>query len=358
MKILLIKQTSLGDLIHATLALEAIKIKWPQAEIHFMVDKACAFAVENNPHIDKFYYYDQQNYFKRLRQSKLSIFSIARDILKTLGQIRKTRFDLAFDLQGRERSAFFLYFCKASQKFIKGNFLFLKGFKNANKDDHALAELRGVLKLADIDAETCSPRIYINPASRTSLQEKLPEEVLSIKEKKAGKIVVISPFTSWKTKDLPVSTYLKTAEKISLQYPESVFFFTGTKDVYDKIQQDFENFCSTENKNFQQNCFNYAGKTDIQELLALIDLADLVLASEGAAAHMASALQTALAVIFGPTKPSRVGPWGENSLIIQDKNSQCLGCYKRTCDNFICMNIPPEEIAESALELLQKTKDY
>ena len=48
------------------------------------------------------------------------------------------QYDLAFDLQGIERSAFFLYFCKAKKKFVKGWKPFLKGFKNADKNDHAL----------------------------------------------------------------------------------------------------------------------------------------------------------------------------------------------------------------------------
>ena len=146
MKILLIKQTSLGDLIHSTLALEAIKQKWPDAEIHFMVDRSCAFAVENNPLIDHFYYFDKIAFKKQYKQNKLHIFNIMADVLKILSEIRQTKFDLAIDLQGIERSAFFLYFCRAKQKFTKGWKPFMKGFKNANKDDHALVELRGTPK--------------------------------------------------------------------------------------------------------------------------------------------------------------------------------------------------------------------
>ena len=78
MKILLIKQTSLGDLIHSTLALEAIKRKWPDAEIHFMVDRSCAFAVENNPNIDRFYYFDKVSFGKDYKQNKLNIFHIIK----------------------------------------------------------------------------------------------------------------------------------------------------------------------------------------------------------------------------------------------------------------------------------------
>ena len=81
MKILLIKQTSLGDLIHSTLALEAIKQKWPDAEIHFMVDRSCAFAVENNPLIDHFYYFDKIAFKKQYKQNKLHIFNIMADVL-------------------------------------------------------------------------------------------------------------------------------------------------------------------------------------------------------------------------------------------------------------------------------------
>ena len=350
MKILLIKQTSLGDLIHSTLAIEAVKAQYPAAEIHFMVDRACAFAVENNPHIDKFFYYDQQDHFKRLRKNKFSAFKIAGEILSELKKIRQHKYDIAIDLQGIERSAFFLYFCKAKKKFVKGKKPFLKGFKNASKDDHALAELKGTLKLAEIDCDDFFPKIYLHEASSESLNEKLPKDYLEALNDSQKKLCVISPYTSWKTKDVRVKTWLASAEVIA-EKEDSYFVFCATPDKEEELQKELDEHLPEKLKG---RVLNFAGKTNIQELLSLIGRSDLVMASEGATGHMASALDTPLCVVFGPTKPSRVGPWGDKAKVIQSPDAACLGCYKRKCDEWICMDFSPQLIADAAFELWSK----
>ena len=350
MKILLIKQTSLGDLIHSTLAIEAVKAQYPDAEIHFMVDRACAFAVENNPHISQFFYYDQQDHFKRLRKNKLSVFKIAGEILSELKKVRQHKYDIAIDLQGIERSVFFLYFCKAKKKFVKGKKPFLKGFKNASKSDHALTELKGTLKLAEIDCEDFFPKIYLHEESTKTLAEKLPKDYLEALQSKEKKLCVISPYTSWKTKDVPVKNWLQAIELISAK-EDGYFIFCATPDKKDVLQKELDEHLSG---SLNDRVLNFAGETNIQELLGLISQSDLVLASEGATGHMASALDTPLCVVFGPTEPSRVGPWGEKAKVIQSKEADCLACYKRTCDNWICMDFPPQQIADAAFELWSK----
>jgi len=352
MKILLIKQTSLGDLIHSTLAIEAVKAQYPEAEIHFMVDKACAFAVENNPHISRFFYYDQQKHFKRLRKNFLSVFSIAGEILSELKKIRKYKYDLAIDLQGIERSVFYLYFCRAKRKFVKGRKPFLKGFKNADIDDHALAELKGTLKLAEIECEDVFPKIYLHEPSSESLNGKLPENFRTALNDSSKKLCVISPYTSWETKDVPVNTWLKAAGLINSK-EDSRFVFCATPDKRETLQKELDEHLP-QFPDLAEKVLNFAGETNIQELLTLIGKSDLVLASEGATGHMASALDTPLCVVFGPTKPSRVGPWGNKAKVIQSPDASCLGCYKRTCDNWICMNFDPQIIADAAIELWAK----
>ena len=347
MKILLIKQTSLGDLIHSSLAIEAIKAQYPDAEIHFMVDRACAFAVENNPHISQFFYYDQQKHFKRLRKSKFSVFKIAGEILSELKKIRKHKYDIAIDLQGIERSAFYLYFCKAKKKFIKGKKPFLKGFKNASKDDHAIAELKGTLNLAGIESKDFFPKIYLHEPSSESLLAKLPEEYKDALNDDKKKLCVISPYTSWKTKDVPVSKWLNAAEIIRAK-EDSYFVFCATPDKKEDLQKELDSHLSDSLKG---RVLNFAGETNIQELLSLIGKSDLVMASEGATGHMASALDTPLCVVFGPTKPSRVGPWGDKAKVIQSPDANCLGCYKRKCDEWICMDFQAQLIADAAFEL-------
>ena len=349
MKILIIKQTALGDVIHSTLAIEAIRKQYPDAELHFMVDRVCALAVESNPHIDKFFYFDKVSYGKRLKKSWLEFFPLCREVGKILRELRQTKYDLAFDLQGIERSIFFLYLCRAKRKFVKGNKPLLKGFKNASKNDHALTEIRGTLKLGGIECEEFFPKIYLKKSADFS--NKLPAAIQQALGQEDKKLILLSPFTSWVTKDFPVEAYLRTVELLRETHADAEFAFVATPDKRDEINTSIKEFSFIE-PNTSKHVHNLAGLTNIQELQVLIDQANLVIASEGAVGHIASALDTPVCVIFGPTQPTRVGPWGKNAYVIQSETASCLACYKRKCDKWICMDGLEPQICEKSLELL------
>ena len=350
MKILLIKQTSLGDVIHSSLAVEATRAQYPEAEIHFMVDKSCKLAVEHNPHIDKLIVFDKILISQKMKKSFLNIFSVMAQFMSSLREVRKEKYDLAIDLQGIERSIFFLYFCRAKEKFVKGKKPFLKGFKNADKNDHAIAELKGTLKLAGIDGEKYFPKIYLNEGGEEVLKKKLPEKLTKALEDQDQQVILMSPFTSWETKDYPVENYLRSAQMIAKDFPQAEFIFIGTPDKKDLIDQQIIDFKL--DPDFAKNIWNLAGCTNIQELQELIRLADLTIASEGAVGHIASALDRPVCVIFGPTQPTRVGPWGNHARVIQSQEAKCLACYQRHCDEWICMNNLENQISQAAKELL------
>jgi heptosyltransferase II len=351
MKILLIKQTSLGDVIHSSLAIEATRAQYLDAEIHFMVDKSCKLAVENNPHIDKLIIFDKILISQKMKKSFLNIFSVMAQFMSSLREVRKQKYDLAIDLQGIERSLFFLYFCRAKAKFVKGKKPFLKGFKNADKNDHAIAELKGTLKLAGIDGEKFFPKIYLKEGGEAVLKKKLPQKLKEALEDKNQQVILMSPYTSWETKDYPVKNYLRSAQMIQKNYPQAQFIFIGTPDKKEAI--DNEIIDSKLESEFTQKTWNLAGCTNIQELQELIRLADLTIASEGAVGHIASALDRPVCVIFGPTQPTRVGPWGNHARVIRSKEAKCLACYQRFCDEWICMNNLEEQISQAAKDLLK-----
>ncbi len=351
MKILLIKQTSLGDVIHATLALEAIRRQWPQAEIHFMVDRACYPVLQFNPHIQRFFFYEHQRFRALLRQSKRNLPRMAQAIKALIKEIRQQEYDLAIDLQGIERSALFLYAARAKAKFIKGRKKpLLKNFRNPDRNDHALMELRGTLALAGIDASADFPRIYSAPDAEFSLNRIIPGQIRQILQDDKRQLVLISPFTSWSTKNVPLSTWLQSIRQLADARPQCCFAFIATAEHKAGIDRAIKKVNLPET--IKQRIYNLAGLTNLQQLISLIKMADVLMCSEGAAGHIASAVNTPVVVVFGPTRPSRVGPWGSLSRIVQKPDIQCLACYKRSCQNWICMLAIETRISKAAAELL------
>ena len=142
---------------------------------------------------------------------------------------------------------------------------------------------------------------------------------------------------------------MEAAEELNRK-TQSRFIFSATGDKKEELQKELDEALK-DKPQLKDRILNFAGETNIQELLNLISESDLVMASEGAAGHMASALDTPLCVVFGPTKPSRVGPWGDNARIVQSDTAECLGCYQRKCDNWICMDFPAAKLAAAAEQL-------
>ncbi len=341
MNILLIKLTSLGDVIHSTLALDAVKARFPQARITFVVDRSCALAVSGHPLVDRLIVADLRAQKSQLRAFRFG--AVWTECRRVASELRQEHFDLAIDLQGAERSVLLLYLARAAKKFCKGRYPFVIGLRR--KQAHALDELRQLLALADIPAEQCFPRLALPAEAGRDLAAKLPEALRPALASR--RIVCISPFTSWVTKDVPLVTWINAAAAIHQLRPDLMFAFAATPDK----KADIEAALATAPEALRSRLFNLAGATAVPELARLVESSALVMASEGATGHFASALGTPLVVVFGPTSPSRVGPWGR-SRVVRSDTATCLECYQRRCGQWICMDGLALPISRAALELL------
>ena len=203
MKILLIKQTSLGDVLHMTPVIRALK-KWkPEAEIDIVTDKRALGILKNNPYINKLYVLDIYKYEKEIFKSPLKFFSTIKEFFSHIKEVRKKKYDIAIDLQGLERSIIFLYLCKAKKKYAKGKWAFVKS--NYYVDINAIVGLISFLKFfgcpndgVDLD--------YFLPET---IEEDFNKTIERIKQTKNFEIekdyIVFSPFSRWETKDLSVN---------------------------------------------------------------------------------------------------------------------------------------------------------
>src|SRR4051812_18830107 len=86
-KVLLIQIKRAGDVIMTTPAAALVKQRFPRAKIDFLVEKAFAPLLQNNPSIDTIQIYDKNR------------------VLNTIKTIREQRYDLIFDFQSSPRSA-------------------------------------------------------------------------------------------------------------------------------------------------------------------------------------------------------------------------------------------------------------
>ena len=105
MKILVIKQTSLGDVLHATGHIRQIKEQFPQAELHVMTATSSAMLLQNHPSIDKLILIDRYAFKRNWWRKPLWAYGLIRDAINA---IQAHEYDLAIDLQGLTKSVVFL----------------------------------------------------------------------------------------------------------------------------------------------------------------------------------------------------------------------------------------------------------
>lgn len=106
-------------------------------------------------------------------------------------------------------------------------------------------------------------------------------------------------------------------------------------------------------------CLNLTGRTSLRELAALLSHCRVLLTNDSGTMHLAAALGTPVAAVFGSTDPDATGPLGAPSRVIR-RPVECSPCFDRTCrlGHYECMNlIRVEEVVEAVLDLMGPRDD-
>lgn len=341
MKILLIKQTSLGDVLHMTPVIRALK-KWkPESEIDIVTDKRAFGILKNNPYINKLYVLDIYKYEKEIFKSPLKFFSTIKEFFSHIKEVRKKKYDIAIDLQGLERSVIFLYLCKAKKKYAKGKWAFVKS--NYYVDINAIVGLISFLKFFDCPNDGVDLDYFLPE----TIEEDFNKTIERIKQTKNFEIekdyIVFSPFSRWETKDLSVNKAREIIAEIK-KLKDIQIIISATSDYNKECKEIVEGF---------DNVLDSSGLFNLTELAYLIKNSKCMLTVDSFPMHTGCAFKKPLIAIFGPTSEIRVGPIAENSEVFRADNIECEKCYKRkNCpNNHICIeNIDSKLLAKRLID--------
>lgn len=341
MKILLIKQTSLGDVLHMTPVIRALK-KWkPESEIDIVTDKRALGILKNNPYINKLYVLDIYKYEKEIFKSPLKFFSTIKEFFSHIKEVRKKKYDIAIDLQGLERSVIFLYLCKAKKKYAKGKWAFVKS--NYYVDINAIVGLISFLNFFDCPNDGVDLDYFLPE----TIEEDFNKTIERIKQTKNFKIekdyIVFSPFSRWETKDLSVNKAREIIAEIK-KLKDIQIIVSATSDYNKECKEIVEGF---------DNVLDSSGLFNLTELAYLIKNSKCMLTVDSFPMHTGCAFKKPLIAIFGPTSEIRVGPIAENSEVFRADNIECEKCYKRkNCpNNHICIeNINSKLLAKRLID--------
>ncbi len=306
MNVLVIKQTSLGDVLHSTGHIRTIKENFPQGHLTLLTAAGCADIYRHNPWVDEMILFERERVKNEWRRHPLRT---ARHIAEVVAKVRTRHFDLAFDLQGLARSVVFLYAARAGKKYVKGRWPRLGRFRNPAL--HAIAEMDGVLARARLSVADTSMEFFTGTEERRDLNDLLTK--INPQHKP---LLVFSPFSRWQSKDWPLQRYIEIIARIKDEYQDKcVIALTGTADVCQRIDQALPEDTA--------GVVNLAGELSIPQFAELADRAALMLTGDSFPMHIACARNTPVIALFGPTDETKTGPVDRPIGKSSEKTSTC-----------------------------------
>ncbi len=328
-KILIIKPSSLGDVVHSLPFLQAIKDAFPKAQIHWIIARGLEGMLETHPMVN-------------------NLWIINKDLWKHLGKVKATLseirllyrglkfegYDLVVDLQGLLRSGVLTYATRAPlrvgfREAREGSTLFYTHVIRGGKDIHAVDRYLRIAEALGGDTREVN---FPMPLIKES------ENVQRIK-KEIGRYGVLIPGARWETKRWSCERFGALASMLDLKHV--VVGSTSDSELSEEIEQRSGG-----------KALSVAGKTDLRELISLIRDAQYVISNDSGPLHIAAAFGIPAVALFGPTSPVRTGPYGSYHITVK-ADVPCAPCYKKNCRTMRCMKeISVEAVYEAVRTLL------
>ena len=340
MKILVIKPSSLGDVIHALPFLNAVRESFPKAEIDWVISKSLAGLLEDNPLIDNLIILNKDSW-KNIRKLPKTLAEIAR--LKR--HLKKKKYDIVVDLQGLLRSGLIAKTTPATTKVgfadsREGSSLFYDKKISVERSAHAVDKCLAAAKEIGARVKKAKFPLSVGKDAKKSVKELLGD---------TKEYIVIIPSARWRSKRWPAEKFAALIKKINI--PCVLAGTRGDRKISKNIIDSF-NKGGAKNK---AGVIDLCGKTGLKELVALLAGAKAVVSNDSGPLHIAAALNRPSVAIFGPTDPVKTGPYGwqtNKKLTVLKTPVPCGPCRNKNCDNIICM----EKI--SVNKVLKAIKEY
>jgi len=323
MKILVIRLSSLGDIILTQPIMQRLHEVFPDAELHFLT---------------------KEEY--RMIPQFFGIPMHTVSYKKTIGfhlSLLTSRYDYVFDLHGKFSSILTRWLCIGAKEFVynKQRGLRKKIIRhnsnhniNSTLDLYQSALLKASKKVKNISLSEGlnNPKLYISEADIDNMQKLYPKP-------EGKKVIALFPGATHFAKMYPLESYIRMVQSAGSIYH---FWLFGSPPEM--------NLTKTIHAASKSNSTDFGGKFSIPDLIKIIAVSDAVITNDSGPMHIAAALNKPQVAIFGSTHP-RLGfkPLNDNAKVIC-KDISCQPCTLhggKKCPqrHFACMlSIEPEEI--------------
>jgi lipopolysaccharide heptosyltransferase I len=369
-RILLIKPSALGDVVHTIPVLVKLRARYPRARIDWLITPENADIVRCHPALSNVVLFARRDFSKPGHRWRATV--AFRDLLK---QIRRAKYDLIVDMHGQMRSAFFALISGAGVRIgfdrpIKFSRTISaehdlknvpsRGWRGAREgswvaythripiptlDVHAIDRYLWVAPLLALDDNPPDLTIYLSPETIQNVDRLLEHHGVAVSKP----LMVLVPGTIWETKHWTIDGFAGVARQFL--HDGFAVALAGTKRDEQRCRQIAA---------AAPGACDLSGKTTPAELAALIRRAEVAVTNDSGSMHVAASLGKPMVSVFGPTNPVHIGPYERPESVVR-VDLPCSPCnYRRLSQcpfDHACMKqVTSEMVVERVRKILTTAK--
>ena len=351
MKILVVRLRLIGDVVLTTPLLRALRRRYPEAQVTYLVEPPAAPVLRGNPHISNLLVIPKGRGLSRLRDD----VSIAR-------RLRREKFDVAIDLHGGPRGAWLAWASGAPMRIgyaIKGRSWMYSHVVQRPADEaprHSVAnqwDLLAPLGIEPGDAARDPVEMPEDPQAAAVVERRLRAAGMT----GAHPLMVIhvsagNPFRRW-----PRESFEALVMALARRDPSRRIILTcgpsdarAAKSIADSARLKLGPLA---------DAVPDLGEFDLAELRALVGRAAVYIGGDSGPLHIAATTSTPIVALLGPTLPERSMPWRDpavGSVAVDAGPLPCRPCHQRHCvpGDFRCLTrISVGQVLDGARGLLK-----
>jgi len=377
MRILVVKLSSIGDVVHTLPAVASIRRRYPDARISWVVDRRASAILKDSPVIDELIEVDSDRFRRGLfdrqamKEARLRLKQlrgkVAQDLNAGLGSAGKNglseRPDVAIDFQGLVKSGLIAFLSGADRRIGFASYdLRERASRYLLTDQVATGSAVHIidknLELAESIWPGTGGELAGNEAgsnhtgsSKAARRYEFPisvpaEDLQYIGDviEGAGRAAIINPGGGWVTKLWPASRYGELGDWLWSECEIKSFVTYGPGEetlAHEVVSASRSGMCRSL-------------PSTLKQFVALARRAVLFVGGDTGPLHLAAASGTPIVGLYGPTSPERNGPFNRSDITV-GRDLWCrMGCYRRKCWHWECMEISVDEVKQAIRDRLAR----